>query len=187
MKYSEACFDLRRASDILLQKKGLLCLKMVPLPGPAFNELDRDSEESRSNGSYAGDLIDHIIPYIETHYDVIKNKGARALAGLSMGGSLTLYITEKHPDMFGSIGVFSSGLRQGSDPADHLTPVKDGGYDLYFTCCGELESTGTQRLMEGLDHLGMEYTDLIVKGDLSAHNWHTWRPCLIEMVQLLFK
>lgn len=46
------------------------------------------------------DLINDLIPYVDSHFPVYKNKQNRALAGLSMGGGQTLNFGLKHLDKF---------------------------------------------------------------------------------------
>ena len=45
--------------------------------------------------------------YIEAHYPVIKNRKARAITGLSMGGHGALFIGLRHADYFGACGSMS--------------------------------------------------------------------------------
>ena len=54
------------------------------------------------------DLIDDLIPFIESKYSVKKGRESRALAGLSMGGGQSLNFGLGHPDLFPWIGGFSS-------------------------------------------------------------------------------
>lgn len=45
--------------------------------------------------------------YIDKHYRTIKNKKARAISGLSMGGHGGLFFGFRHPDFFGACGSMS--------------------------------------------------------------------------------
>src|ERR1051326_1084268 len=56
------------------------------------------------------DFVTDIMPYAEKHYRVLTDRGHRAIAGLSMGGSQTLNIAFSHLDKFAYVGVFSSGI-----------------------------------------------------------------------------
>jgi hypothetical protein len=59
-----------------------------------------DEQEERKNGykgygvSFENDLLQDIIPYIESHYSVYTDSDHCALAGLSMDGSQSLNIGE---------------------------------------------------------------------------------------------
>jgi len=59
---------------------------------------------------FVQDFVNDIMPYAESHYRVQADRAHRAIAGLSMGGSHTLYIALPHLDKFAYIGVYSSGL-----------------------------------------------------------------------------
>jgi enterochelin esterase family protein len=159
---------------------------MAPLPGATVMQQDMESDEFHSGGNYVKDLVEVIIPYVESHYNVVKNKNSRALAGLSMGGIYTLYTTARYPNLFGYIGVLSMGFTPGRDVVAELTPVKNAGYKLYWVGCGETDMAyaNTERLLKGLDDMGMKYTNFDKVG---GHNWDTWRVCLKEMAPLLFK
>jgi enterochelin esterase family protein len=157
-----------------------------PLPLPSPMQQDRTSDAFHSGGDYVKGLMEDIIPYVESHYRVIKSKDARALAGLSMGGIYTLYTTARYPDRFGYIGVLSMGFTPDRDPVKELTPVKNAGYNLYWVGCGasDFAYDNTKRLLKGLDDLGMKYTNFDKVG---GHTWDTWRVCLKELAPLLFR
>lgn len=48
--------------------------------------------------------------YIEAHYPVIKDRKARAISGLSMGGHGGLFLGFRHADFFGACGSMSGAL-----------------------------------------------------------------------------
>jgi len=49
---------------------------------------------------YEDYFFDEMIPFVESNYRVIADKGHRALAGLSMGGQGTVVYAQHHPEMF---------------------------------------------------------------------------------------
>lgn len=78
---------------------------------------DYDSMDSHSinsidaylnlNGSIEYSFTYDLVTYIEQTFRTIPTKEYRAIAGLSIGGLHTLYITANAPDIFGFIGLFS--------------------------------------------------------------------------------
>ena len=56
------------------------------------------------------ELINNIIPFVESNYRVLADAKNRALAGLSMGGGQAFYVGLPNADKFAWVGVFSSGL-----------------------------------------------------------------------------
>lgn len=49
-----------------------------------------------------------VVKFIEKTYRVKKDKAHRAIAGLSMGGFHSLFISINNPDLFGYVGLFSA-------------------------------------------------------------------------------
>jgi len=58
--------------------------------------------------AFEGDLLNDVIPAIESRYSTLTDREHRALAGLSMGGGQTLNFGLAHLDRFAWIGAFSS-------------------------------------------------------------------------------
>lgn len=59
--------------------------------------------------------------YIETRYKTIKDRKARAITGLSMGGHGGLFLGFKHADFFGACGSMSGALS-----IEHITDSRYG-------------------------------------------------------------
>ena len=58
-----------------------------------------------------------VVKFIEKTYRVKKDKAHRAIAGLSMGGFHSLFISINNPDLFDYIGLFSAAVdQQQADP-----------------------------------------------------------------------
>lgn len=55
-------------------------------------------------------IIKELVPYIDANYRTIADKTHRAISGLSMGGHGAMYLSMRHPDIFGSAGSMSGGL-----------------------------------------------------------------------------
>jgi len=52
---------------------------------------------------FTKDMINDIIPFVESNYPVLKESNSRAIAGFSVGGGQTLNIGLTHPEMFAYI------------------------------------------------------------------------------------
>ena len=63
-----------------------------------------------SSMRYETYLTKEIPAYIEANYPVIKNRNARAISGLSMGGHGGLFLGFRHADYFGACGSMSGAL-----------------------------------------------------------------------------
>lgn len=91
------------------------CIYVFPNTNKYYHELDyvgsrvKGSIESfyDINGSAEHSFIHDIIPYIDAKFRTIADSDHRAIAGLSLGGLQTLYITANTHESFGYIGLFS--------------------------------------------------------------------------------
>ena len=55
-------------------------------------------------------FLREFIPYIESHYSVRKERSARAISGISMGGYGALRFAFAHPELFSSVSAQSAAL-----------------------------------------------------------------------------
>lgn len=59
---------------------------------------------------YGDFFFTEFLPYIETHYRIIRDRKARGVTGLSMGGYGALRAAFAHPELFGSVSAQSAAL-----------------------------------------------------------------------------
>jgi S-formylglutathione hydrolase FrmB len=59
---------------------------------------------------YSDFFLSEFLPYMETHYRVIRDRKTRGITGLSMGGYGALRFAFGHPELFGSVSVQSPAL-----------------------------------------------------------------------------
>ena len=125
-------------------------------------------------------LIDELIPHIDKNFLTKADKWNRAMAGLSMGGMETKLITLRRPEVFGYWGLLSGGTYMPED-------IKDPKAVKYiFEGCGSKENPdGINKSVESLKAAGFNAEGLISEG--TAHEFLTWRRCLYQMAQSLFK
>ena len=125
-------------------------------------------------------LIDELIPYIDANFLTKTDKWNRAMAGLSMGGMTTKLITLRRPEVFGYWGLLSGGQYAPEEIKDP-TAVK-----YIFEGCGSKENPdGINKSVADLKAAGFNAEALISEG--TAHEFLTWRRCLYQMAQSLFK
>lgn len=144
---------------------------------------------------FADDLMNDIIPFIESNYRVLADKDHRALAGLSMGGMETLEAGLNHYDRFGYLWVLSSGWfaddtkmyeEKGAYLKKIATDFNKTVRALHFTQGGpeDIAYNNCKAMLKLFDAAGIEYTYSEAPG---GHTWHTWRNDLYNMAQRLFK
>ena len=159
----------------------------VPIPtdnrGPDYGAANSAAMEK--------ELLHDIIPYIEANYPAKHDPAVRAIVGLSMGGGQSLGIGLGHPDRFGWVGGFSSGL-----PTDDL--------DRRFGAL--LAANKDHAAMPRLIWIGVGQDDFLLKQNLNfhawlderkvahewrltegAHEWPVWRSYLEEFLQKIFR
>jgi enterochelin esterase-like enzyme len=138
------------------------------------------------NNAFEDDLLNDIIPYVESHYPVRADREHRAIAGLSMGGGQALRIGLKHLDRFAWVGGFSSALfgKQGNllaDPAEANKKLR-----LLWVSCGDKD-----KLMKGSEafHTSLEEKKVahVWHIDVGGHTWPVWRNDLYLIAQMLFR
>ena len=149
-------------------------------------------EQGQNTERFARDLVGDVIPLIESRYRVTRDRGGRALFGLSMGGGQALAIGLNRLDLFSHIGGFSSGLGSNPDFAKSYATVAanpdtaNKQLRLLWIGCGTDDGAfaASKRLAEFLTSRGVTHTFRETPG---AHTWMVWRKYLHEIAPLLFK
>jgi S-formylglutathione hydrolase FrmB len=59
---------------------------------------------------YSDFFLREFIPYVESHYSIRRERSARAISGISMGGYGALRFAFAHPEMFSSVSAQSAAL-----------------------------------------------------------------------------
>jgi S-formylglutathione hydrolase FrmB len=82
---------------------------MIVCPDGGYSSWYFDSPVD-STMKYETYIGSEVPDYIETHYPAIRNRKARAITGLSMGGHGGLFLGFRHADRFGACGSMSGGV-----------------------------------------------------------------------------
>jgi enterochelin esterase-like enzyme len=136
--------------------------------------------------AFEQDLLEDLIPYIESHYSTRTDAAGRALAGLSMGGGQALDFGLKHLDKFAWIGAFSPAPN--TYPPDQLVPdpAAAAKLKLLWLSCGD---------QDGLIFISQR-THAYLKAHNIPHIWHldsgrhefaVWKNDLYLFSQLIFR
>lgn len=146
----------------------------VMAAAPAFANFERD-------------LLDDVIPAIQSRYSTATNRESRALAGLSMGGGQTLNFGLGHLDTFAWIGAFSSAPNT-KPPAELVPDAAAATAQLKFLLltCGNKD--GLMGISQGV-HTYLKEKNV-------PHTWHVdgnghdathWRNSLYHFAQRIFR
>lgn len=134
------------------------------------------------------DLLTEVIPRVEREYRVKKDRDARALAGLSMGGAESLHTGLNHLDEFAWIGGFSSGgMLQNFD--EEFPAVGSSGNPplrLLWVACGKdnVWTNLNRDFNQWLNSKSIQHTYTETPG---RHTWLVWRQNLADFAPLLFR
>jgi enterochelin esterase-like enzyme len=132
------------------------------------------------------DLLDDVIPAIESRYSVQADREHRALAGLSMGGGQSLNFGLAHLDTFGWIGSFSSAPN--TKPPEQLVSDPDAAkrVKLLWLSCGNKD--GLIRISQGVHaYLKEKNIPHVWHVDGNGHDATHWRNNLWLFSQRIFK
>ncbi len=145
---------------------------------PVMGKIDNETIAPYDN--FINDLVNDLIPYVESHFSVSRDRAKRGLIGFSLGGRETLFIGTRRSDLFSCIGAVSPapGLTPGRDWAmehpgqlkeDELVVVQKDRYplDLIMITCGTKdgvvgkfpESYHNILTTNGVEHLWYEVPD----------------------------
>lgn len=142
----------------------------------------------RSFEKFRDSLLTEVLPEVEKNYRVSRDRKARAIAGLSMGGAESLYIGLNNLKTFGWIGAFSSGGL--GDNYDTTFPALDSKanshLNLLWIACGVDDRLiePNRKFQEFLKSKQVKFTPLETPG---AHTWLVWRRYLAQFTPMLFR
>lgn len=136
--------------------------------------------------NFTKDLINSLVPYIESHYSVHTDAQHRAVAGLSQGGAQSLNIGLPNVDKFPYIGGFSSSPI--TKQVNQLFP--DGGtkvkanLKLLFLSCGTADGliSNNNRVRNYCKSNNIPCTEWLLPGN--GHDWSVWKPSLWNFAQM---
>lgn len=136
-------------------------------------------------------VVQELIPYIEKKY---KTDGKKAIAGLSRGSYQAMLIGANHPELFSAIGSFSPVIYGGTEdqpfkelPISNLLKSKQKPF--FFIGIGEKEDARffeyNQIIINYLNQNKYPYSQY--KSPQTYHEWLTWRRCLYQFGQKIFR
>ena len=141
---------------------------------PAFAKFERD-------------LLDDVIPAIESKYSVQADREHRALAGLSMGGGQSLNFGLGHLETFAWVGGFSSAPN--TKPPEQLVPDPAAAtrqLKLLWLSCGNKD--GLIRISQGVhSYLKEKQVPHVWHVDGNGHDATHWKNNLWLFSQRVFK
>ena len=178
---------------IVVMTNGNIAMEAAPLETSTGYNVPSMGLPKTMEGSFET-AFPEIVKFIDKTYRTIPQKRSRAIAGLSMGGFHSKFISQNNPDMFNYIGLFSAaiGVTDANispiyqDNDKKLATLFSKKPALYWIGIGNedfLFNNNTD-YRKFLDEHGYKYTYMETGG---GHIWRNWRIYLTEFVPLLFK
>jgi enterochelin esterase-like enzyme len=159
-----------------------------PTPGSSGGPFSNLALREKNFSNFRAALTDEVIPIVEKNYNVIANREARAIAGLSMGGSESLLTGLNRLDTFAWVASFSAG-GMGDDFASDFPQFGASANDklrLLWIACGTEDHliTLNRNFVQWLKAKDIRVTAIETPG---MHTWMVWRRNLINLAPLLFR
>ena len=178
---------------IVVMPNGHTDTPAAPGMGPDNNEQPTFAHKQWMEGTFEQSFND-IVKWVDANYRTRDAKRYRAIAGLSMGGYHSLYISANQPDDFAYVGLFSAAIGR----------MDQGKSKIYDDLEAKLVAQFKQRpklywMGIGKDDFlykdNTEFRKMLDKNRLrytyhesgAGHEWANWRDYLIIFTQLLFK
>src|SRR6266404_2978796 len=130
-------------------------------------------------------LLKEVIPRVESEYLVVKDRNARAIAGLSMGGAESLLTGLNNLNKFGWIGAFSTGgITEEFDKEFPAVKSTENLHLLWIACGTDDRLIDINRKVRAwLASKNIKHVDIETPG---YHTWMVWRRNLTEFSSLIF-
>jgi len=171
--------------------------KMVPmivvLPNGRAMKDDRsggnifEPEKVKAFETFEQDLLNDIIPFVESNYSVKANRESRALAGLSMGGGQSLNFGLSNLDTFAWVGGFSSAPNTKAPEVLIPNPVETAKkLKLLWISCGNEDGliSFSQKLHQYCKENKVPHIWQVEPG---KHEFPVWKNDLYQFSQLIFR
>lgn len=168
------------------------------VPGEYANSMYKPSfmNPRTMDGAIEAAFASDVVGFIDSHYRTLADKAHRAIAGLSMGGFHSLYISLNNPDMFDYVGLFSAAINRGNPQGDYayiyqnvdekLARQFSKAPRLYYIAIGDADFLYKDNVgyRQKLDQKGYRYEYRETDG---GHIWSNWRKYLNWFAPRLFK
>ena len=147
------------------------------------------------NGEAEAHFVRDVVNFVDANFRTIPQKDSRAIAGMSTGGMQSLYLSANHPEMFGSIGLFSAysantifGLRhpefygglgrklrrQFADAPDYYA-IMIGDKDIFYP---NMRAYSRRLTRHGYRHEFIPYP--------GGHKWYNWRTFFVRFCEEVY-
>lgn len=178
---------------IVVMPNGLMAMNAAPGESSMGYYKPRHFDTGTMDGQFESQFMD-IVRFVDKRFRTQAQKNARAIAGLSMGGFHSLYISANNPDAFGYVGLFSAAVGVSDTSKSPVYQNLDEKLKVQFARKPKLYWTGigtadflfksNQEFRAKLDAAGYPYE---YRETSDGHVWKNWRIYLTEFAGKIFK
>ena len=167
------------------------------VPGESPTSMYKPSfmNERTMDGAIEAAFVKDVVGYVDSHYRTIADNQHRAIAGLSMGGFHSLWISANNPETFDFVGLFSAAISRENPQGEYayiyqdldkkLTAQFEKAPKLYYIAIGDKDFLFNDNVnyRSKLDAKGVKYEYWETDG---GHEWRNWRKYLNAFLQKIF-
>ncbi|MFL7791468.1 MAG: alpha/beta hydrolase [Anaerolineae bacterium] len=129
-----------------------------------------------SSDTHGAALLNDLLPHTEASFRTLPDRRYRAVGGASLGGVIAYRLALQHPDLFGSLGIFSSGVVSGDEGNVDawIAAMPSKLWPRILIDYGDADrpmGINAQRTAEILDKWGIPYTLTVGEGGHNAAYW----------------
>lgn len=159
---------------------------VVTTSSKLFNNLQPYNAEGMK--PFEAELLENVIPYVDSHFRTVRKASHRAMCGLSQGAGESYIVGLAHPEVFSRIGVFSCGLLGRTDYSHLVSGAAryNADFDLiYFSCGTEDRRIADYEVL--IPQLRAGGLDLVYETYPGDHEWQPWRNSIRSFARKLWK
>jgi enterochelin esterase family protein len=174
------------ADNTWADSKGTPCIIVMPNGHVIPPQPGQKYDTAGNRTAFGRELLDEIIPLVESRYRVKRGPENRAVAGLSMGARHALLVALWHPERFAWVGSMSGGGLSATE-LDQLSPdTLNRRMKLIWISCGRSDGhfLNNRALVAAFDERKIRHVWHEVDGD---HTHMVWKRDLAELLTILFR
>ena len=177
--------------NLIADGKAEPMIVVMPYGNMGTTPMPASMAATKMYATFAKELTECIMPYVEESFRTVNDRGHRAIAGFSRGGGQSLFSALSHPELFAWLASYSAYLtpemmdtcfpQYAADPS-----LLNDGFKLLWYGVGT-EDFLYREVVENrkyLDARGIRHEDLTTGG---GHTWMNARTYLTETLQKFFK
>jgi enterochelin esterase-like enzyme len=177
--------------NLIADGKAEPMIVVMPYGNMGTTPMPASMEATKMYATFAKELTECIMPYVEKSFRTVNDRDHRAIAGFSRGGGQSLFSALSHPELFAWLASYSAYLtpemmdacfpQYGEDPS-----LVNDRFKLVWYGVGSEDFLyqDVVRNREYLDAKGIKHEDMNTGG---GHTWMNARAYLNATLQKFFK